>query len=155
MTCVITVILHCIARAWNATLWKVLSKQLEGGKKKKGPPLTLHTPGSTAFVLGRIMLFDSVDKGKHQFFKAINKKCFFLNIKIEAMGLLSTRAIPNSQTSGPNTSLPLQSHSASNNLGKGRCNSTSKNKSICQQGFLKSQCIYLLTKSINQAPNLS
>lgn len=46
------------------------------GKKKKGPPLTLHTPGSKAFVLPRITLFDSVDKEKHQFFKAINKKMF-------------------------------------------------------------------------------
>lgn len=60
--------------------------------KKKGPPLTLHTPGSKAFVLGRITLFDSVDKEKHQFFKAINKKCFFLNIKIKAMGLVSNHS---------------------------------------------------------------
>lgn len=87
------------------------------GKKKKGPPLTLHTPGSKAFVLRRITLFDSADKEKHQFFKAINKKCFLLNIKIEAMGLLSTTAIPDSQTLGPNTSLSLQPHSA-NNLGE-------------------------------------
>lgn len=88
------------------------------GKKKKGPPLTLHTPGSKAFVLERITFFDSVDKEKHQFFKAIDKKCFFLKIKIKDIEVLSTTAIPNSQTSGPNTSLPLQSHSDSNNLGE-------------------------------------
>lgn len=49
-----------------------------GGRKKKGPPLTLHTPGSTAFVSGRIMLFDSVDKGKQPFLKSIKEKKKFL-----------------------------------------------------------------------------
>lgn len=85
-------------------------------EEKKGPPLTLHTPGSTAFVLARIMLFHSADKGKHPFFKPVKEKSFFLNLQIRARGLLSPTAIPNSQTSGPNASLFLQSHLASNNL---------------------------------------
>lgn len=45
-----------------------------GGRKKKGPPLTLHTPGFTAFVLGRIMLFDSVDRGKTSIFQVNYRK---------------------------------------------------------------------------------
>lgn len=55
---------------------KSVVKTIGGRGKKKGPPLTLHTPGSKAFVLRRIILFDSEDKEKPQFFKAINKKMF-------------------------------------------------------------------------------
>lgn len=62
-------------------------------EEKKGPPLTLHTPGSTAFVLARIMLFHSADKGKHPFFKPVKEKSFFLNLQIRARGLLSPTAI--------------------------------------------------------------
>jgi len=53
----------------------------EGRKKKKGPPLTLHTPGSAAFVSGRIRLLDSADKGKHPFFKVIKEKKFLTERK--------------------------------------------------------------------------
>lgn len=132
---------------------KSVVKTIGGRKKKKGPPLTLHTPGSTAFVLGRIM-FDSVDKGKHPFFKSIKEKSFFLNIKSRRGGCSPPQQFPTpklqDQTQAYSCSLTQQATIQ----GKGRCNSTSKNKNICQQGFLKSQRIYLLTESINQALNL-
>lgn len=54
-----------------------------GRRKKKGPPLTLRTPGSAAFVSGRIMLFHSADKGKHPFFKAVKGKSFFPDLCCE------------------------------------------------------------------------
>lgn len=56
-------------------------------ERKKGPPLTLHTPGFTAFVLGRIMLFDSADRGKTFIFQVnYRKKSILLNVKNRGEG---------------------------------------------------------------------
>lgn len=109
-----------------------------GGRKKKGPPLTLHTPGSTAFVSGRIMLFDSVDKGKQPFLKSIKeKKSFFLKVKSRRGGCSPPQLFPTpklqEQTQAYSYSLTQQATIQ----GKGRCNSTGKIKNICQQGFVK------------------
>lgn len=87
-------------------------------EEKKGPPLTLHTPRSTAFVLGRIMLFDSADKGKHPFSKSIKEKSLFLNVKSRQGGCSPPQLFPTPKLQDQTQAPLLQSHSASNNLGE-------------------------------------